>query len=494
MSRSLFGKLHRRFGARPAGAERVRRSQDNRRQLEQALLARLERAPKTNARVVVVGAGFAGLAAAHFLAGKVGSLIVLEASGRVGGRVLSNSTVVPGRIAELGAELIGLNHPLWLALARKLGIGLSVLTSEDYYAAEHLEMPLSLLGRRLSPAEAEALYRDMKGILDQITTEASKLTSAERPWEGPDQTYLDQTSFGKALEGWVDKTRQPLLWEAFRAQMANDNVADLYQQSYLGLLALVKGGSLPGDPGAYWTESEAVRSENGNQNLAEKLAVGLDVRLGTPVARLELGGATPQVVTRDGKALPADHVVLATPPTSWPRLGIPYSIQTGPAIKCMRPLDDRFWIRDGAAPSALSSDLGMVWETTDNQMRSNPVSLSLFAGGPYADAAIQHKGYPTTEAWFQARISALYRGYEQHVQGPAYFANWPGTEWIWTGYSCPAPGQVTGVAKDLYENKLAPGRLFFAGEHTFMSYFGYMEGALQSGARAAREILALHGG
>jgi monoamine oxidase len=63
------------------------------------------------------------------------------------------------------------------------------------------------------------------------------------------------------------------------------------------------------------------------------------------------------------------------------------------------------------------------------------------------------------------------------------------TAWTLTGYSCPAPGDVLRTGPLL----AAPfeKRLYFAGEHTCLPFFGYMEGALQSGARAANAILRL---
>src|SRR5262249_31782971 len=68
------------------------------------------------------------------------------------------------------------------------------------------------------------------------------------------------------------------------------------------------------------------------------------------------------------------------------------------------------------------------------------------------------------------------------------YVDWPNVEWIKTGYACPKLGQVTTIGKSLSVPHL--NRLYFAGEHTCMAYFGFMEGALQSGARAAKAVLA----
>src|SRR5580698_4468773 len=87
-------------------------------------------------RVTVIGAGFAGLTAACFLREAGFGVTVLEARSDVGGRVSSRTDICPGRIIEAGAELIGANHPMWLSFANRLGLGLSVLTSEDEFRSE----------------------------------------------------------------------------------------------------------------------------------------------------------------------------------------------------------------------------------------------------------------------------------------------------------------------------------------------------------------------
>jgi monoamine oxidase len=71
------------------------------------------------------------------------------------------------------------------------------------------------------------------------------------------------------------------------------------------------------------------------------------------------------------------------------------------------------------------------------------------------------------------------------------FAAWPRAVWTRTGYSAPAPGQVTRLGPIL--NSPYHGRLFFAGEHTSTAFFGHMEGALQSGMLAALRILREEG-
>jgi monoamine oxidase len=153
MGRSLFAKLHRRYGRRISGDERRLRAEQHLERLRQAMPVGLVGAPQrvasTSPRIAILGAGFAGMSAAWF-AKRAGFGVTVVEPGVVGGRVSSTTTLVPGRVLEAGAELIGTNHPLWMALAQHFGFALSVLSSEDNYAAAGLEMPMILDGRHLT--------------------------------------------------------------------------------------------------------------------------------------------------------------------------------------------------------------------------------------------------------------------------------------------------------------------------------------------------------
>ena len=65
--------------------------------------------------------------------------------------------------------------------------------------------------------------------------------------------------------------------------------------------------------------------------------------------------------------------------------------------------------------------------------------------------------------------------------------DWPSDPWVKASYSFPAPGEVTTLGPLLQQ--AAGGRIHLAGEHTCYAFVGYMEGALQSGARLARKLM-----
>src|SRR5205085_11756104 len=195
MARSLYGSLRRRYGSRVSGVERARRAGEHYELVRSVLPLGLVRAPKQDGAspgsVAIVGAGFAGCAAA-FVADLLGfDVTVYEASGRVGGRVRSSETVVTGRILEKGAELIGLNHPACIAAADLLGFALSVVTPDDDYAGAWLESPLILGGVSYDRQAQTRLHDEAQDVYDAWVQDSKVVTNPWAPWETPNADTLD---------------------------------------------------------------------------------------------------------------------------------------------------------------------------------------------------------------------------------------------------------------------------------------------------------------
>jgi monoamine oxidase len=437
--------------------------------------------------VTVVGAGFAGLMAASWLRDNGFDVTVLEARDRVGGRVWSVHDFVADRIIERGAELIGANHPLWLKLAREYALGLSVLTDDDEFTSATLRQPLFLKGSLIQPEEASTLYEEMDGVFRRISEDASAIKDPDRPWESPVADEWDKLSVAAVLRSRGVPDNE-LLWAAVSCQLENDQAARLEDQSYLGLTALVRGGQLGDDTMAFWTKSEIFRCEAGNQQLAVELARPLKVVLSSPVTTIAIGSSNVVVKAESGDYT-SDYVVLAIPQPLWsrikitPQVPLELHISTGSAVKYLSEVGSRFWLLRSLAPSGMSDQLGMTWEGTDNQMGSQAIELSVFAGGPLAEEA---RRSPSTDRYFNEHLTQMFPGYIEYARRRV-FADWPGDDWSLCGYSCPGPGQVTKAAPRLAE--MFEGRMAFAGEHTIMKMFGYMEGGLQSGRRAADLII-----
>jgi monoamine oxidase len=480
---NLYSQLQRRYG-KPDGISR--RDMIQRSLAAAGALLLSDRfgisAQRTAGRVVVIGAGFSGLAAAYELSRAGYDVTVAEARNRVGGRVISFSDLVPGKNVEGGGELIGSNHPAWVGYAKQFGLEFLDITEED------LEFPIVLNGKRLSGDESEALWEEMEKAFNTLVVDAAKV-DADQPWTAPDAAALDRrtlASFISALDA------SPLCKTGLRAMMTADNGVITEWQSYLGNLAMVKGGGLE----KYWSESEVYRCKGGNQQLARKLVAGIGasrVLTRTPVASIAVADRGVRVTLVNGKVLEADHAILTAPPPVWNKIAIDPALppglapQMGTNVKCLIGVRGAFWRRGDLAPELLSDGpVNMTWHATDGQPGAGE-GFTCFSGGPYADQC-REWGAQRIENYLAA-LEKVYRGIRpSYVR--ARFMDWPADPWVKASYSFPAPGQVTAQGPTLREGI---GRLHFAGEYASYAFIGFMEGALHSGAAVARRIAARDG-
>ncbi|MBX9842653.1 MAG: FAD-dependent oxidoreductase [Xanthobacteraceae bacterium] len=507
MARSLYARLDQRFGTRPPAFQRQRDLQNRIDNFSQTFDASIMFAPARadkKTRVAVVGAGFAGLMAGHTLS-RTCKVQVFEARDRVGGRVWTQFQASSHRAIEAGAELIGYNHLTWLTLAKQFGLGLSVLTTEEAFTSLNLEMPLLLDGQVLSSKHTKRIYDEMEPVVAKICAEARTLPDPYKCWDAPHARDLDRTS----LADWIDKQDcSRLAKRALETQFANTNGAPTSRQSLLANLAVIRGGGLHGKPDDYFTQSETVKCEQGNQTLAFKLAESIEaaggkVATNTPISSIEIRADKVVLKSAAGEEFEFDHVVFAIPPSLWPSASsssditivpaIPseFRMSMGVAIKYLSELKGRFWFGAGLSPNGMSDAIGMTWDGTDNQiqMTGQTVALSLFAGGDAAKEAIElldRSGQDGLNAHYARELDKIFAGYSGNRAGDPKFISWPGERWTKAGYSCPAPGEVTRIGPFL--NRPFNERLVFAGEHCCLPFFGYMEGALQSGLAAASAV------
>ena len=494
MSRSLFARLNHRYGRRVDGATRRGFLQATLAASAGLLLGGCETtstAPSRKVRdgarhIVVIGAGFAGLACGHELKSAGYRVTVLDPRSRVGGRVFSSDRFVKGKNVELGAELVGSNHPVWVAYAKQFGLEFLDVTED-----ENLEAPIILDGKVLASEQAEKLWEEMDAAFNTLNAQAEAV-NVEQPWLTSGAAEIDKTPLS---DWWKKLEASDVGRKAIWAQLASDNAVELDRQSTLAMLTAIKAGG--GEK--YWTESEVYRCKGGNQQLAVKLAeaIGDDNVLlklaATKVTQSDKGVA---VTCSDGRVIEADEVVLTVPPTVWHKIAfapaLPADAQTqmGLAVKYLSALKKRYWKDAGLAPDSLSDGpVSQTWEGTDNQEGDENVGLVAFSGGAAVKVLRESRTDDQLNDLYARALEARYPGYGQNLVTKT-FMDWPGDPWTLAGYSFPAPGDVTRCGPTLHGGA---GRIHFAGEHTSYKFAGYMEGGLNSGAAVAKRIAVRDG-
>lgn len=441
------------------------------------------RADGRGKRVIVVGAGFSGLACAYELKAAGYDVHVLEARSRVSGRCWSLAELIPGKNVEAGGEWIGSNHPTLLAYVDQFKLKLLKSDSDD----EEPIAPTVLQGKRLTAAQLKAIKKDVEETLQAISEE-SKPVVIDEPWLTPRAMDLDLLS----TRDWIERRKiSPLAKLFLHAEFAADNGVDTERQSYLANLAQVAGGGHD----RYWDDTEVYHCDGGNQQIAMKLMMGVGkdrVNLQRPVKRIECDDQGVKVTDSTGKVWTGDDVVMTVPPSVWHKIEIEPALpaalqpQMGNNIKQLSVVRNRFWEALQLSPNAeTDGPISMTWDATDLQpdRDTTSVCLTAFSGGTAADLC--RKFSPDDRSAMYAReLESLYPGFQKALQKEA-FIDWPGDPWAMGSYSFPAPGQVTSQGPLLRKGF---GRLHFAGEYSQYKFVGYMEGALTSGVELAQRL------
>ncbi len=499
MARSLFARLARRYRPVRPLAERTQETAASIRRADTFFPLELDdRATLVRKRlgsVGIVGGGFAGLTAGWFLAEHGFAVTVFEALDRVGGRVWTARDPRTRRVLELGAELIGRDHQTWLRLARQFSLPLTPIGQQEVYDALKLHAPLVIDGK---PRSSEVLFEELDRVLARLNRDAAQV-NPYHPWEAKRAAEWDK----RPVSDWIKRLRVSRVTKAaLRFELENLQCVPVERQSYLALLAPVSSG-LPQttnprcEASAFWEDSEVFRCAIGNDALAERLSdrivqAGGEVRLRHRVDGIASNSAGAELTVK-GRPRPFDWVIVTAPPSAWPS-AIPEELEDwrcelGAAAKYQLDVRTRFWIDDHVSPTGMSDSIGIVWESTSSQNLPErvPVTMTVFLGGPRAAQASRAHD---PRAFCDRRLRRMYKGLTREQFVKRQFVNWVRKRNFNGGYSCPAPGEVCGVIRQMQGSR---GRLYVAGERAAMPFYGYMEGALYTGLRVAHLIAARAG-
>jgi monoamine oxidase len=441
---------------------------------------------------IVVGAGLSGLAAATKLKKAGKSVVVLEARDRVGGRTL-NHHIGHGKVAEIGGQWVGPTQNYVLKAIKDLGLK-TFKTYVDgdnvYYRNGNLQTYTGTIppANPASLAELEAIILELDNMAGQIDPKAPWNTANAAAWDG--QTF----ETWKLAHALLDETR-----DLIDLGIASVFAAEPRDLSLLHVLFYIRSAgsfeNLINTAGG----GQDSRVVGGSQQISIRMAhrLGGAVVLRAPVYEIRHTHNGVSIETRRG-TFRAKRAILAIPPTLAGRIryspNLPAKrdqlmqrVPMGTVIKCMAVYPKPFWRDDGLSGMA-TSDTGPVKLTFDNSPPNGKpgVLLGFIEGQEARDllgSSMKHRRKAVLESFKR------YYGAKAKTTATDYFdKSWAADPWTrgcYVGYY--PPGVLTGYREVI---SAPTGTIHWAGTETASEWNGYMDGALQSGERAAKEVLA----
>ena len=442
-------------------------------------------------RVIVIGAGLAGLHAAYRLKQAGVDVTVYEASNRVGGRTFTLRGEFPDdQIAEMGGELIDSNHAAMFALAEEFELDLDDRQGEPTATGETW-----WIGGEAVPEAT---------VVEQFSAVASRMLDDMDAADSDEErfTELDETPLSEYLDSVVPSADYPELHAILTAAYRGEFGLETDQQSALNLIYLI--GSDEPDPFRIFGESdERYHLHDGSDSIAQALATELGDAV---VLERALTGITAkskgfELTLQPGDGAPvvetADHVVIAIPFSVLRTLeldvgidddkrGIIDELGYGTNSKVMGAFTERVWRTQHGASGSVTTDeaFQQTWDTSPGQSGDHGI-LTNFLGGEQGLAV----GDADPEEWFRsvvAELELVFPGIQDaYVEGSARRMFWPTAPYALGSYTCYLPGQWSFWQLEGERVK----NVHFCGEHTSPDFQGWMEGAAETGAFAAAEVL-----
>ncbi|MGN6723008.1 MAG: flavin monoamine oxidase family protein [Marmoricola sp.] len=438
--------------------------------------------------VVIVGAGFAGLTAAHDLVNQGYSVVVLEGRDRVGGRVLSGE--VAGVKVDLGGTWVATRHTAIRAVAEQVGAtivpqftdGRSVLWLGGKRSTYTGTIP------RLSPAALVNMAR-IQMALDKL----AKTIDVDAPWTSPRAAELDAISF----EEWLDRKRARSTTRAMMAIVTKVEwgcqTSDVSMLHVLRTIRAFGGFDFMLDAQGGMQESRYVET---TQEIAIRYAalLGDRVRTGAPVLRIaqDADGVT---VETDSLQVNAKYAIVTTatehrggiefePALSEPAQGLIRSWGLGALSKAFVAYDKPFWRFDGLSGESVT-DTGSVFITFDvSPSATGPGILMTFCDPRVYDAH-------APEVRKDIVVKQLADLFGPEAAKPIDYID---QRWKQETFAAGGPNPVVApFASGRYGTVLTEphGRVHWGGTETAGEWTGSMNGAVLSGQRAAAEVTRL---
>jgi monoamine oxidase len=433
-------------------------------------------------KVIVAGGGLAGLTAARALARARVSVTIVEGRDRLGGRVHTVS-LEDGQQGELGGEFIDADQDEIRKLCDELGVA-TVRVLRGGFTHRYRDDDGEYHVSRTRP------WSEVKTLVEPL------LRQYKAAGGNPENAVVREMATW-SLRGWLRERDATAAQHSMADALRGFFLADPDDMSVLPLIQQLADGGSP-------AQAEMYRVEGGTHRLVEAIARDADARVLLQHRVTALAQASDRVVVTAVDAhglqqqLEADAAVVtlptptlsdvaftpALPEEQWRAIrSLRYGCATKVIVQSTR---DAF--RGKARAFATDTGLGAFWDATEGQLPTPNSQLPkrfvlTFLGGGTAS----RKLHARAERGPHAVLSDLcWLGMAGAPVDAMRMATWEDDPFARGGYAYFDPGFDPSWRAQL--NRPA-GRVVFAGEHTSEDWQGYMNGAVESGLRAAREVL-----
>jgi monoamine oxidase len=463
-----------------------------------------KRRPRRRSRkadFVVVGAGFAGLTAAREIVKAGRSVLVVEARNRVGGRVL-NHHLPGGEVSEAGGTFVGPTQDHIINLAKAYGIDTfpTFADGENVSVIEGERSTYSDTGPTgtappdpLILPELAAVVTQMNELSKEVPVDAPWTAARAGEWDGQTlETYIAENSRSARFRSLIPVATRPIFG------------AEPRELSLLFVLFYIAASGNETTPGTFDRNfntregAQMFRFVGGSGLIGERIVAELGAKrflLKQPVRRI-VQTATGVRVETSKTVVHGQRVIVAVPPALAARIDykpllpmqrdqLMQRLGQGTLTKVAAVYDRPFWRDKGLNGTALSTR-GLVNATFDDSPPDgSPGVIFGFVGGDQA------RIYETlTPAERRERVLAQFAEFfGEEARGAVDFfdTRWPAEKWSRGGpVGIYGPGTLLAGGPAL---RAPVGRIHWAGTETSTFWNGYMDGAVRSGERAAKEVL-----
>lgn len=441
---------------------------------------------------VIIGAGFSGLAAARILQRHGLPFVLFEARDRVGGRTYTRR-FDDGTYADLGGQWIGPTQDRMYALAKEYGV--------EWYPTYNQGLNILDLNRKirtytgLIPKMDAASLVNIDLVLRRLEAMARSI-NLESPWLSPKAKQRDSVS----LEHFV---RQACLtrncYKVVRAGLETVYACELNELSLLHALFYIRSGSSLNGLLSIEGGAQQHRLKGGMQKLADKIAEPISdhIRLNQLINSI-IYNSNEYTIEGSGVEIKARSVVIAIPPVVIPGIrfepGLPIAktqlfdkLSMGIVGKVLGIYPTPFWRTKGFSGQVVADEHGPFQTFFDASPADGSFgSLMAFC---IADRARDFFGRPEPERQVIA-LEHFVKYFGDEAARPLRYIDhsWASEPW---SRGCYAALYPTGAWTNFRDTLSRPvGRIFWAGTETSDVWYGYIEGAVRAGERAAEQVLA----